>query len=327
MSLPLPASMKTNSHANTAYTRHTVSSVKPNINRDIEEPFEDSTKSHRAYVAEKQSGSGFARLRLLVLIAVTLVMLTNYQIIQSRKLDFARTGNQIPSLISMVEAIVAQQGGTISFPDKTFLVHVPTQISNYQNTFNHPWHLLLLTRRCGLKKHQCSFISIDRKYKRYFTQINNEHKWIDDPYELKSVLSRVNSTLIMNSDIANYTKTSKYDVAITTRYQTEYEHSIGDSDQPSLKLERIGLQECSHKPTDRIQITHHKPSLPTDFQFNFISNIYRDVPDFVSRVQKGLADSGEKEYEAKQPLIVAFLPNCSNIAPSHLAYLNRHVKG
>jgi hypothetical protein len=228
------------------------------------------------------------------------------------------------SLIKLVEAIIAQQGGTISFPEKKILVHVPSQISNYQNTFNHPWHLLLLTRRCELA-HQCSFLSIDRKYNRYFTQINNEHKWIEDSSELNSFLERVNSTLIMNSDIANYTKSSKYDVAITTRYQTEYDHDRAPS-LLSVKLEKLDQQEYSLEPTNRIQITHHKPSLPTDMQFNFISNIYRDVQDFVSRVEKGLSDSGAKEYSLKQPAIVAFLPNCSLIAPSHLAYLNRFIK-
>jgi hypothetical protein len=121
MSIPLPAAMNGSSLANTAYSRR---GSKSNFIRDTDEPLGDSTKSDDHRLHEKQPRNRYAKPRLFFLLSVTLLMLFNYKNIQTRKLNIARSGKYIHDLlITPVEAILAQQGGSISFPEKAFLVH------------------------------------------------------------------------------------------------------------------------------------------------------------------------------------------------------------
>lgn len=204
------------------------------------------------------------------------------------------------------------------FPSETFLVHVPSQISSYQNTFNHPWHLLQLTRHCNLP-HQCSFLSVDLKFNRYFYQHNKEHVWVD-PGELQPLLDRVNLTL--RNDNNEFVAGSN-DAVITGRRQPVFGDPLDNSDSLETVSSLIG--QFTHEPSVA-RIVHHRKARTRDLQFNFITNAYRDVRDFRDRVKRGLRDSGIKDFSSKLPVILAFLPNCSAISPSHFKYMQRHIE-
>lgn len=171
---------------------------------------------------------------------------------------------------------------------KSVVIHVNSVLKPYQNTWNHPWHLLHLTRKC---KVPCVVLSVDQKYNRYFYQRGFDHVWLDDEAEIRSLVSSANIQLYV--DKAKFGK----NVAVIASRDSALQNLPGS-----------------------LIINHHStPS--TDLVFNFITNAYSDISDFWMRVSQGNAFA--KDFAETIPRAITFLPNCTQLSQSTLELVTR----
>lgn len=191
----------------------------------------------------------------------------------------------------------------------TILIKVEQVDTQFSSIFNHPWQLLLKTRRCSSN---CAFISRDKLYNRPFTQNGFDHMWLDE----KSY-QRLSSQTSASVSV----KEREYGMNFILRphRNVTFVHSKAsfDSSNPIL----LESPSFYHDPSESITIGLGHGEIP----YNLISKAFRDYFEF-GELARSLSLNNDFPLFASRKFMVAFLPECSLLPPSHINFIVRLSK-
>lgn len=193
---------------------------------------------------------------------------------------------------------------------KTILIKVDESIDpQFANIFNHPWQLLLKTRRCSTT---CAFVSRDKLHDRPFTQNGFDHTWLDEK-SYQRLLSKASASV--SSSYIN----SGMNFVLKPIANTTYVHNMESFDASNpIPIEPLAPND------ERLQyitigLGHGK------IPYNLVSKAFRDYFEF-GELARRLALRPDFPGFTQRKFMIAFLPECNSLPPSHINYLVRLSK-
>lgn len=190
---------------------------------------------------------------------------------------------------------------------KTILIKVDESFDpHFSSIFNHPWQLLLKTRRCSST---CAFVSRDALHNRPFTQQGFDHVWLDEhSYQTLSKKSLVAISSKENGHGMNF--------VFKSRTNTSYVHtpSSFDASHPIP----MALPDMNYDISKSIIINLGNGQVP----YNLVSKAFRDYFEF-GELARSLALNPNFPAFSQRKFMIAFLPDCSLLPPSHINYIVR----
>ena len=197
---------------------------------------------------------------------------------------------------------------------KLILIKVDESLdSQFGNIFNHPWQLLLKTRRCS---NPCAFISRDKLHDRPFTQNGFDHVWLEENNYNK--LSRKASASISSHRDSLNSKNS-INFVIQPHPNLTYAHTRSSFDVSNpIPMEILSKSKISMNSYS-IGLGHG------DVSYNLVSRAFRDYFEFGELARSLALNPNFPSFPARK-FMVTFLPECSLLPPSHINYIIRLSK-
>ena len=202
---------------------------------------------------------------------------------------------------------------------KPILIHVNgIMVPLLSQIYNHPWHLLIRTRRCSIP---CAYVSTDKLYGRRFTQSGIQHQWVND--SVASILLKKADVVLSSNDASELDGAGNHGALkawITSKPEPrQYTHNASHfSIDNRIHIEQGSLldeSKESNPPVDfTIGIGHG------EIPYNLASRVFRDYFEF-GETARSAALSPDRIIITKRKFMVAFLPDCSTLAPSHINYI------
>jgi hypothetical protein len=193
---------------------------------------------------------------------------------------------------------------------KTILIKVDESTDpNFKSLFNHPWQLLLKTRRCSST---CAFVSRDKLYNRPFTQQGFDHVWLDE--KLSQALSSKSLATVSSKESGH-----GMHFVFKPRTNISFVHTISSFDaHTAIPMAALA---SNNDETKAIIIDLGRGQLP----YNLVSNAFRDYFEF-GELARSLALNPKFPVFSQRKFMVAFLPDCRSLPPSHINYIVRLSK-
>jgi hypothetical protein len=194
---------------------------------------------------------------------------------------------------------------------KTIIIKVDESTDpQFTSLFNQPWQLLLKTRKC---KSNCAFVSRDKLQNRPFTQQGFDHIWLED-HAYQKLLSR-SSASVSSKEFNGHG--IHFVFKPPTNISFVHTMSSFDASNP-IPIDAFAPNDYS---TKSIMIDLGRGQLP----YNLVSNAFRDYFEF-GELARSLALNPKFPVFSQRKFMVAFVPDCTSLPPSHINYIIRISK-